>query len=463
MATITRESIGLLNDKITVKVGEEDYLPTFEKSLKSYSKKVNLPGFRKGMVPAGLVRKMHGPAIFADEVIHSVERELTKYLQEEKLEIFAQPLTLSSDADKLDMNQPKEYGFDFEIGLKPAFEVTPLKPATELTRYDIIIDDKLVDEEVNRLQLKGGNMTEPETISCDDNVVNVLFDECDKEGNLIEGGIQKDNSLLLKYFSPAIREQLMGKKKDNVIIFKLADSFEGEQLEWVLQDLGLDKDDPEAVNKYFKLTITKVGLLEKKELTENFFKEVFPNQNITTEEAFRNKIREDLAAYYLQQSTNRLHNELFELLIHETPIELPKQFLLHWLQTGGEKPRTTEEVEKEYPQFDHQLRWTLISEKLIRENHLQVTPEELREHIKKQVLGYYGLTADAEGVEWIESYIDRLLQDEKYIDQTYRELITNRLLDWAVSQITVKEESLSLQDFLKLPNKHHHHHEHEHA
>ena len=122
MSLVTRENIGVLTDKITVKVQKDDYLPSFEKALKDYSRKANIPGFRKGMVPAGLIKKMYGNSVFADEVLRSVEKELTSYMANEKLDIFAQPLPLpENDARQIDMTRPEDYSFAFEVVLKPAF------------------------------------------------------------------------------------------------------------------------------------------------------------------------------------------------------------------------------------------------------------------------------------------------------------------------------------------------------
>src|SRR6185437_16347965 len=129
MASVTKENLGKLHDKLTVKVSKEDYLPEFEKAIKSYSKKANIPGFRKGMVPAGMVKKMYGASIFYDEVIKSVEKELKNYLVTEKPEIFAQPLPMENDLRKLDMNQPADYDFPFEIGLKPSVSLDALSTA----------------------------------------------------------------------------------------------------------------------------------------------------------------------------------------------------------------------------------------------------------------------------------------------------------------------------------------------
>src|SRR5882672_9053655 len=197
MATITKENIGLLHEKLTVKLEKKDYLPSFEKALKDYSKKANIPGFRKGMVPAGLIKKMYGNSVFTDEVLKSVEKELTEYMTKEKLDIFAQPLPLpENDARQINMGKPDEYSFAFEVGLKPEFNLPELDKVNP-TRYKISVNDKMVNEEIERLQLRNGKMTEPETVTGDESVLNVTFTESDENGNLVEGGVQKENSVLV--------------------------------------------------------------------------------------------------------------------------------------------------------------------------------------------------------------------------------------------------------------------------
>ncbi|HET9278768.1 MAG TPA: trigger factor family protein, partial [Flavitalea sp.] len=214
MATVTRENIGVLNDKITVKVEKEDYLSSFEKTLKTYSKNANIPGFRKGMVPTGMIKKMHGQAVFTDEVLKTVEKELTSYMENEKLEIFAQPLPLSeTDPRQINMNNPTEYAFAFEVGLKPEFEVADLSKQS-IKQYKVTITDEMINQEVDRLQLRHGKMTDPEEVAGDENVLNITFIESDEAGNEIEGGLRKDNSVLVKYFSEEYRPNLLGKKKD---------------------------------------------------------------------------------------------------------------------------------------------------------------------------------------------------------------------------------------------------------
>lgn len=455
MATVARENIGLLTDKITVKLSKEDYLPAFEKKVKEYSKSANIPGFRKGMVPAGLVKKMYGPSIYADEVIRTVEKELYTYLQTEKPDIFAQPLPLANDASQIDFKNPADYEFGFEIGLKPSFELADLKKA-KLTLHKVKVTDEMVQEEVNRMQIKGGNMTEPETINNEENVLNVQFTESDKDGNVVEGGISKENSVILKYFSAAIQKKLMGKKKDDEVVFQLSKSFEGDKLEMMLQDLGFEKDDKEAAKKYFKLTIVKIGLVEKRELNEEFFNEVFPGGEVKTEEEFRTKLKTEIEQYWESQSKNQLHDQLYHYLLDETNMEFPATFLKRWLQTGGEKPKTEEEAEAEFPMFSQQLKWTLISDKIIQDNQLNVSQEELKASMKDEIMRYFGTMNLGEDQSWLDSYVDRMMKDEKHVDNSYRKLITDKLFKWAEASVKPKEKEVTPEELNGL--QHHHHH-----
>lgn len=459
MATITRENIGLLNDKIVVKVAKEDYQPSFEKSLKSFSKNANIPGFRKGMVPTGVIKKMHGPAVFADEVLKTVEKELTGYMSSEKLEIFAQPLPMSeNDIRQIDMNNPAEYAFAFEVGLKPDFSVVDLAKESA-TRYKVDITEEMIDEEINRLQLRHGKMTDPELTTGDDNVINVNFEESDADGNVVEGGTKKDNSLLIKYFSESFRPSLIGKKKDDEFVLQLKTAFDDKEREWVLGDLGYDKHDKAAGDKYFKVTITRVGLVERAALAEEFFKAVFPNQEIKDADEFRVAVKNDLQSYWDKQSANHLQHELYHILLERTNIDFPADFLKRWLQSGGEQAKTQEEAEKDYPSFVNQLKWTLIIDKISKENNIEVKPDDLKAFAKQQLFGYMGGMQSMDTEQpWINDYVNKMMQDRKFIEDSYHRIQAEKVFAWADQTVNAKEKQVSVEEFTKELEKHQHHH-----
>lgn len=367
MATVTRENIGTLNDKITVKIVKEDYLSSFEKSLKNYSKTASLPGFRKGMVPSGLIKKMHGQSVFTDEVLKTVEKELTKYMVDEKLDIFAQPLPLAeNDARQLDVNNPAEYTFGFEVGLKPEFNIADLSKE-KVTAYKIEATDKMIDEQVEKLQ------------------------------------------------------KAYGKKKDAE---------------------GSDEDDN----------------IEKAEVNEQLFKMVYPAKEIATEADFRAEIKKEIEAYWQEQSKNHFQHEIYHRLLDHSKIEFPEGFLKRWLENNGEQQKSAEEVEKEFPGFVNQLKWSLINDKISKDQNIEIKPEDLKEFAKKQLFGYMGAQNLGEEQPWLEEYVNRMMQDRKFVDDAYHRLRTDKVFTWAETQAQREEKSISADDFTKMLQEHQHAH-----
>lgn len=367
MATITRENIGELNDKITVKISREDYLPSFEKSLKTYSKSASIPGFRKGMVPAGIIKKMHGQSVFTDEVLRTVEKELTRYMQSEKLDIFAQPLPLAdNDARQLDVNNPIEYSFGFEVGLKPEFQVADLTRET-VPFYKIEVTDEMIDEQVARLR------------------------------------------------------KAYGKKKD--------------------PDAGDGEDN-----------------VEPAELDEEFFQAAYPGKDIKDLASLRNTLRTEMETYWEGQSRNQLQHEIYHRLLDHSEIRFPENFLKRWLETSGEQRKSAEEVEKEYPNFVNQLKWTLISDRIAADQNIQAAPEDIKDFARKQLFGYMGMPAEAADQPWVEDYLNKMMQDRKFIDDSYNRIITEKLFAWAESQVQKQEKTITVDDFTKLVQEHQHQH-----
>jgi trigger factor len=455
MATVTQQEVSPLHKHLNIIINKEDYLPSFEKSLKDYSKKANIPGFRKGMVPTGLIRKMYGNSLFVDEVLRTVDKQVSDYIQNEKLEIFAQPLPVDFNVTQLDANKPDNYSFTFEVGMKPDFQLPDLAKES-IKRYKVDVTDEMVNEEVEKLRTRYGNMTEPEEVGSDENVLNVTFIETDEQGNEVEGGIRKDNSLLVKYFNEATRPSLIGKKKDDTLQLKIEEAFDEKEKEWIVNDLGID-----SVNdKYFKLLITKVGLVEPRELNEELFTQLFPKDDVKTEEAFRDKLKSELQAQWDNESRNQLHHQLYHVLLEHTSIDFPTEFLKRWLKTQGQEGqhKTDEEVALEFPTFINQLKWTLITDKLMGQNNIQVEQDDIRQFAKEQLLGYMGVGALDEEQDWVRDYIDRMMKDRKYVEDAYNRLQTQKLFDWAETQVKAVETSISKEEFIKMNESHQHEH-----
>jgi len=366
----------------------------------------------------------------------------------------------------LDVNNPTDYSFHFEIGMKPEFDLADLAKGPT-TRYVVTVTDEMVDNEITRLQNRYGNMQDKEAVENEEYVINVLFTETNEAGEAIEGGITKDNSLLVKYFADAVRGQLIGKKVGDTVLVQLNGAFDEKELEFIMSDLGLNKEDKAAAQKFFNIEITKVGLLEKKELNEEFFNQLYPGGEIKTEADFRNKIKEEIQAYWNSQARNQIHDQVFHLLVDKTKIDFPETFLKRWIKTQGEQAqngeqpvaKSDEQVEQEFPGFISQLKWTLITDKIVQENAIQVNPDEIREFAKQQLFGYMSnMGAAASDQPWVNDYVEKMMKDRKYVEDAYNRIQTQKVFEWSETQVKPVETPITAEDFTKMVEEHQHHH-----
>lgn len=459
MASVSRENIANLQDKITVKVTKEDFMPSFEKSLKNYAKTANVPGFRKGMVPAGMVKKMYGQSVYNEEIIRTASKQLEDYLKNEKLAIFAKPMLVADSApQQLDMNAPVDVDFVFEIGIKPEFSIPAVANKTALTKYNIEVSDKMVDDEVERIARRYGKPEDKDAVESKEDIVYVTFEAVNADGTVNESIEKAEDTAILERYPAKLQAELMGKKAGDTLVIKPSDIATAEELPVFLKNSVKNEL---AADTTFKLTLTKVSLIIPAPLDETLYSQVFQGADIQDEATFKELIKGELGREYHRITVERLNNEVYEILVHQTPFDIPVPFLKRWLKEGQDKPKTDAEVEKEFPAFEHQLRWTLISDKLIVENNINVSFEEVNEDIKNRVLAYFGIQPGEEA-PWMDGYMQKIAKDEKTLNETYQRLMFDRLFQFLHTQFNITEQSISEEDFFKLQDPHatHHHHAH---
>ena len=215
--------------------------------------------------------------------------------------------------------------------------------------------------------------------------------------------------------------------------------------------------------KHFKIQITKIGLLEKRELNEEFFNQLYPNLEVKTEAQFREKIREEIQAHWNSQARNQIHDQVYHQLVDHSSMNFPEGFLKKWLKTQGDTsekqaPKTDEEIEKDFPGFLNQLKWTLITDKIVNDNAIQVNPDEIRNFAKQQLFGYMGMGNQAEEQPWVNDYVEKMMKDRKYMEDAYTRIQTQKVFEWAESQVNPKDKSISAEEFTKMAEAHQHHH-----
>lgn len=452
MATVTRENIANLQEKITVNVTKEDFMPSFEKSLKQFAKTAAVPGFRKGMVPAGMVKKMYGQTVYNEEVLRTAGKQLEDYLQNEKLAIFGKPMLASDSVPQaIDMNAPADITFHFEIGIKPDFTIPAIDNKAALTKYKIDVSQTLLDNEVERIALRYGQPEDKELVESKNDIVYVSYEMAE-----VANAEKIEDTAILERYPAKLQTIFMGKKAGDVFEMRPAEVCNEEEL---LSFLKNTVKNELAAETQYKVTLTKVAKIIPSEINETLFAQVFPNAEVKDDATFRSMIKVELGREYERISIERLNNEIYEMLVHNTPFDLPVPFLKRWLKDGQDKPITASEVEAGFSGYEHQLRWQLITEKIIVANKINVTIEEVNEDIKARVLSYFGMQA-SEDAPWMDGYMQKIAKDEKTLNETYQRLMNDRLFHYLHTQLSISETEISEEEFFKLQDPHAAHHAH---
>jgi len=457
MATVTSENIGLLNEKIIVTVTKEDYYPEFEKGLKEYSKKANIPGFRKGMVPAGVLKKMYGNSLFVDQVVKAAEKQLVSYIENQSFKILGQPIPFEgAELQNINYNNIVDYIFNFEIGLEPEIN-TDLSNAN-LIRYKIAVTDKFIDDDLEGLRKRYGKYSEPETVNSIENYLALGLEASDVDGNILnEADIAKPVNVLVKYFNEPFQSALLGKAANDTFVFKFSDAFTAAEEANVLKELEVERD--AIAESYFKATITRIGMQESAELNEELYKKAFPNADIKSEEELKAALKEEIANNFYDQSKYQIQDQIYHHFLDHSNIELPLEFLRRWLKLNlSDKNLSEEELERNVQSYSKSILWTLIMDKYVSEFGINIDKDDFVAHAKEKLLSYmqgYSL-GDSPNHDWINSYAEGMLKDKKFMEESYYEIRAKKVFDELDKKIPTTEKDIELEAFREM--LHHHHH-----
>ena len=332
---ITKEQIDDLNAVVKVAITKDDYQEKVDTILKDYRKQANIPGFRKGQVPMGLIKKQYGKAVLVDEVNKLLQDNLNKYLTEEKLDVLGNPLPKQQDSFDWDN---EELAFEFELGLAPDFKVD-LKTKKALTQYKIVADKKMIDDQVDRIQKQYGKLTSKTTVDKKSEVSGVFKNEAEAIDNktIIE---------LDKVKSKKALKELADKKVGDVVTLNTKGLFAEDYL--LSAALGITKEQADKSNIDVNFTIEEINEREAATLDQELFDKLFGEGNVKSEKELKERIKEDSEKQFEQQADQKLLNDITEKLIDDTKFDLPVEFLKKWIQVSGEKPLTEDEANEEY-------------------------------------------------------------------------------------------------------------------
>ncbi|MFC4218699.1 trigger factor [Flagellimonas marina] len=434
---ITKEQIDDLNAVVKVAISKEDYQDKVEKILKDYRKQANIPGFRKGQVPMGLIKKQYGKAVLVDEVNKLLQDNLNKYLTEEKLDVLGNPLPKQQenfdwDNDNLD--------FEFELGLAPNFDVN-LKTKKAVTQYKIVADKKMIDEQVERIQKQYGKLVSKDEVGKKDEVTGFFANE--------EEDIDHKTTIEINNIkSKKAVDALVGKKVGDSVTLSTKSLFKEDYL--LSSALGIARDKTDKLNIDVTFTIEEINEREPAKLDQELFDKLFGEGKVTSEKELKERIKEDSEKQFEQQSDQKLLNDITEKLIDDTKFELPAEFLKKWIQISGENVLSEDEAKEEYEKSEKGLRYQLIEGKIIQENNLQVQFDELKEFAKgfiKSQMAQYGHMDPKE--EELESIAGRVLGNQDEVKRLSEQLMSQKLLDLYKEKANLKVKEVTYDDFVK--------------
>lgn len=434
---ITKTNIDALNAVVTVNVAKNDYADKVEKVLENYRKNANIPGFRKGAVPISLIKKQYGKAVLLEEVNKVLQENLNKYLAQEKLDILGNPLPVMTD--NFDWTA-EDYSFDFELGLAPKFEVN-LEAKNDLTLFKIIADEKMLNEQIQRIQKQFGKMIAKDTIEENDDIRGTFSNE-DKKIDApaqITLAIFKDKEAAKKF---------IGKKVGDVVTIGTKGLFDDDHK--LMDYLQVAHDDMHGLDVNVDFTIEEITVSEPAELNQELFDKLFGEGTVSSLAEVKAKIKEDAEKQFVQQADQKFLNDASAFLLESNQIELPATFLKKWIQTAGENPLTAEQAEVEYAKSENALRYQLIESKIIVDNNLRINFEDLKaytaEVIKKQMAQFGQMNPTAEDVDGI---VARVLSNQDEVKRLSEQVMSEKMLNLFKEKIKAKTKEVSYEDFVK--------------
>jgi trigger factor len=434
---ITREQVDALNAVVTVAITKEDYKPKVEQVLKDYRKNASIPGFRKGAVPMSLIEKQYGKAVLLDEVNKLLQSSLNDYLVEEKLDILGNPLPKVTEDFNWDAD---DYSFEFELGLAPEFTVD-LAGKNKVTKYNIVADDKMLDEQVERIQKQYGKMIAKDKVEEGDDMRGIFSNE--------EKGINNEVTLNTADFkTKTVAKKFIGKKVGDVVTVSTKGLFDDDHK--LMDYLKVSHDEVHGLDIEVNFTIEEITTTEKAELNQELFDKLFGEGVVTSVEEVKEKIKEDAERQFAQQADQKFLNDVTEWLVESTSFELPAEFLKKWIQTVGENPLTQEQAEEEYNKSEKGLRYQLIEGKIITGNNLQVNFEDLKAYtadlIRKQ-MAQFGQTnpSDAD----VENIVARVLSNKDEVKRLSEQVMSEKMLALFKENVKYKTKEITYQDFIK--------------
>ena len=446
---VSFENQDKVNGLMTIIVEESDYKEKVEKSLKDYRKQANIPGFRKGMAPMGLIKKQYGEYLKLDAINKVVGEELYKYIKDNKINMFGEPLP-SAKQEAQDLEKEPPYTFYFDIAVAPELKVE-LTSKDKLPYYDIKVDDATVDKQVDIFASRTGQYIKAEEYQKNDMLKGDLR-ELDEKGNTKEGGITLEASVMMPEFIKVEDQRKLfdNAKLGDVIVFNPRKAYPDNDSE-IAALLKIKREEVAQHEGDFSYQITEISRFEKAEVNQALFDQIYGEGEVKSLEEFRTKIAEgikeqtvtDCDYKFLLDVRSYLEGKVGKLTF---PDETLKRVMLL-----NNKERGEEFVEKNYEASIQQLTWHLIKEQLVEANKVKIEDKDVREAAKETAriqFAQYGMIQVPE--EYVDNYVTEMFKKKENVDAFVDRAVDLKLIEALKKVVTLETKEVTLDEFNKI-------------
>lgn len=435
---IVRENLEDGTTLLKATVGEADYNEAVDKTLRTYKRKANVPGFRPGMVPMSIINKMYRKGVVAEEAYRTASKGCFDYIEKEKLTLVGDMIP-SDKQQPLDFDNDTEYEFAFEVGIAPEINIA-LSKKDKVKKYAIAIEDKMRDGYRGNFTRRFGKLVDVDSVETED-ALTVTLDQ--PEMKIEEAYVG------LIGMSDAARKPFLGKKVGDTMEVDVNELYPNPAQRAAI--LQVKEPELEGINPKFTLTITKIRRFTEPELNEEFFKMAFPEGNVKTAEEFAQYIDAQILRDLKREADYLFTLDVRKLLLDKANLTLPAAFLKRWLYTINEGKFSMEEIEKDFDKFLDMMKWNLVQKHYVNELKLEVTPEEATEEAKAmaaQQFAYYGMSQVAD--DMLANYAKSILENKEESRKVYEKIFEQKVIDAVVPQITVSDATVTAEEFAKL-------------
>jgi len=447
---ISRENTGDLTAIISVEIAEADYAESVAKALKDLRKKANVPGFRAGMVPMGMIKKMYGNSVMADEVNKVLSDSLNQYIANEKLNILGNPIPNDEKQSQINFDTQKDFVFHFDIGLSPEINLE-LNKDIHVPYIKIEVADQMIEDYLMEIREKFGEHSHPEKIE-ETSTVTASFKQLDAEGFILEGGItQESGSFAVKDIAlKTIIKKLVGLAVGDKIVLDPIKAFKDANK--VSAMLSVAKIMVEDLKADFEVEIKEITFITPAEINEDLFKKAYPSAELKSEEDMRNRIREDAEKQFEGESDKLFLGKATDLLIKKANISIPDDFMKRWIIQNNEGKLTPEQLDTQYDSYSESLKWQILQSKISKEHEdLKVSEEDVKAHVRSFISGQYfgGMEQNDAFESSLNSIVDNVLKNEEETNKIYDQLFEAKLLKLFKESLSLDNETIPLEDFIK--------------